>query len=171
MKRIYAPWREQYITTQDKTKSTTALSHDCIFCNQFDAHNDVENLILARFEHCAIVMNKFPYSSGHIMVLPLAHEGDLCKLSPDVHAEFFELVSASTAVLKQVINPAGFNVGLNLGKAAGAGIPTHLHAHIVPRWEGDTNFMPIIADTKPISFDMAKMYQTLKTAFEKIKLS
>ena len=110
-------------------------------------------------------MNFYPYNAGHLMVLPLGHVGTLADLGADARAELMELTSLGVEVLQKELAPTGFNTGMNLGKAAGAGIPSHLHMHIVPRFAGDTNFMPIIAQTKPISFDLPTLYARLKKHF------
>lgn len=164
MKKLYAPWRSKYVTSVlQKIKGEP----ECVFCTHYADTNDADNFILKRGEHAGIVMNIYPYSSGHIMVIPYQHTGELTELSAQARAECMELVNLSCNVLKKVIGPEGFNVGVNLGKAAGAGIPRHLHIHIVPRWMGDINFMPVIGEVKIISTDINQLYGQLLEAFRK----
>lgn len=165
MKKIYAPWRGDYITNDARTKSENIAPEECVFCTQFAANDDDCYFILRRFEHTAIMLNLYPYNSGHLLILPLDHHAKLGDLGANVRNELFAVTSACTDVLQEALKPHGFNVGMNLGKGAGAGIPAHMHMHIVPRWEGDTNFMPIIADTKAVSFDLRKTFDTLKPLF------
>ena len=165
MKKIYAPWRSQYVQEEARSKNENASHDECVFCEQFSDTKDEQYFILHRGQHCAIILNFYPYNAGHLMVLPLGHVGTLEDLGADGRAELMELTSRSIEVLKKELKPHGFNTGMNLGKAAGAGIPAHLHQHIVPRFAGDTNFMPIVAEVKPISFDLPKLYEQLKKHF------
>ena len=167
MDKIYAPWRSDYITRNSEEKQCTGTEKICIFCNHSSAQNDAKHFILARFKHTFVIMNLYPYNSGHLLVVPYAHKAQLSDLSTDESNELMAVATHCEQILLETIKPNGLNIGLNLGKAAGAGIPGHLHLHIVPRWEGDTNFMPIIADTKPISFDLRKMFELLACAFNK----
>lgn len=171
MKKIYAPWRGDYITNEAHTKNDTITADECIFCKQFDAGNDEKYFILKRFKHTAVMLNLYPYNSGHLLILPLKHHGHLDSLDSVIRNELFEVSSLSTGALKKTLGPSGFNLGMNLGKGSGAGIPSHLHMHIVPRWDGDTNFMPVITDTKVVSFDLVKTFETLEPAFKSIELS
>ena len=165
MKKIYAPWRERYVTHDLKDGSREHTSDECVFCSQFAQNEDDKHLILKRFSNVAIVMNLYPYHTGHLMILPLAHIPDLVGLSAQVRAEFMEATNHSIEILKKVIKPHGFNVGMNLGEASGGGIPSHLHQHVLPRWNGDTNFMPLIAGTKVISTDIQETFKKLKKVF------
>jgi ATP adenylyltransferase len=131
---IWAPWRMEYILG-DK-------SGPCVFCG------DKDDLMIAQQSHAYVVLNKYPFAAGHLLVVPRVHESDLAGLEPDVADAFFRLLRESVARLRKALSPEGVNVGINLGKAAGAGIAEHLHAHIVPRWTGDTNFMPVMADVR-----------------------
>ena len=168
MKKLYAPWRSQYIIDKENIKKEQESSHHCVFCKKFAENDDAENFILKRFECTAVILNIYPYNSGHLLILPLAHHAELQKLSDRERNEHFTVVNKATSILEQKLTPHGFNIGLNLGHRAGAGIPEHLHTHIVPRWEGDTNFMPVIAQTKAISFDLNKTFNVLKPLFDEL---
>ncbi len=160
MKFLWAPWRIEYILS-NKDKTT------CIFCERYPQNNDRENLILYRGEKVFVIMNRFPYNSGHLMVVPYQHTGDIQNLSVEENQELMKVIQVSIAVLEEVMQPHGFNIGMNLKRVAGAGIEDHLHFHIVPRWDGDTNFMPIISNTKVVSEALDKTYEKLKIGFDK----
>lgn len=171
MNYLYAPWRGNYITKKANKKiDSTGDDNACVFCVKLSENNDTQNFILKRFKHNAIILNLFPYNAGHLMVIPLEHKKRPLDLDLQARQEFMELTAQSIAILEEDLQAEGINVGLNLGSSAGAGIPTHLHMHIIPRWPGDTNFMPIIAQTKPISLDLNLVYQDLKPLFDKIKI-
>lgn len=171
MKNLYAPWREKYTTevTNDDPKRSDA-KEDCVFCQHLADQDDEKHLILGRYEHNFVIVNKYPYNAGHLLILPFEHTHAFEKLKPTVSNELMELMKAATAILREELKSAGTNVGFNLGKAAGAGIPGHLHAHILPRWNGDTNFLPTLAQTKQISADIFKMYERLKPHFNRLKM-
>jgi diadenosine tetraphosphate (Ap4A) HIT family hydrolase len=157
MDRLYAPWRTKYVTT-DEIKI-----EGCVFCHAVDTLDDDENLgVLYREKDFFIVMNKYPYSPGHIMIIPNLHTSNL----EDLDSEIFKKISVSTQkavkMLKEVLNAQGVNIGMNLGKAAGAGIAEHIHLHLVPRWKGDTNFITTIGGTRVYSSDIHEMYKKLK---------
>ena len=154
MERIWAPWRIQYIQMEKP--------EGCILCEKPGQNNDVQNYILHRGDKNFIILNSYPYNPGHLMVAPYRHVASLEKLTDEERQEHFEIVSRSVRVLRQVFNPGGFNIGINLGKAAGAGIEDHFHTHIVPRWQGDTNFMPVLSDVKVLPEALADTYQKLK---------
>lgn len=159
MERLWAPWRMKYISSvDDKTDS-------CIFCEKPKSDKDRDNLILFRGETAFVIMNLYPYNNGHLMVVPYTHCSSLDQLKPDEIAEIWDLVRTSTTVLKDAIHPDGFNIGMNVGRVAGAGIDQHLHMHVVPRWNGDANFMPVIGDTKVISQGIEETYDTLHRGF------
>lgn len=159
MKQLWAPWRMQYILNAKKEKG-------CLFCNLFKLNPSKKNLILYKNKTTLIVMNKFPYNSGHLMVASKTHKGNLHEL-PKIHFEdLFKKVSMTTKVLKKVLNPEGFNIGANIGRCAGAGVLNHLHIHIVPRWNGDMNYMPVLSDTKVISEYLEKTYDKLLRHFK-----
>jgi ATP adenylyltransferase len=142
---LWAPWRIEYVTAPK--------SGECIFCaaGAKDASGEDARLVVQRGALCFTMLNAFPYTSGHLMVVPYRHVGELEELEQGEVAELMQLASSSLHALRTVMSPAGFNVGLNLGEVAGAGFGAHLHLHVVPRWEGDTSFMPVIAGTRVIS--------------------
>ena len=151
---LWAPWRIDYILG-DKPAG-------CVFCSCAAETPSEDNLVLARTQHCFIVLNRHPYTSGHAMVLPRLHLGRLTDLEPPVWHESTELLRLCTEVLARELSPEGFNLGMNLGEAAGAGIPGHLHWHIVPRWSGDTNFMPVVADLAVIPEHLRATWRKLR---------
>jgi len=157
---IWAPWRASFILSE-KEKG-------CILCNRFNMKDTVKNLIVHRGEHAFVILNKFPYNAGHTMVVPNRHISQLEKLKPEEAAEFFELTRLSVTIIKRCFKPHAFNIGMNLGKQSGAGIPAHLHMHIVPRWTGDSNFMPVLGKTKVVSFPLEPFYDRLREEFSKV---
>ncbi|MCH8019039.1 HIT domain-containing protein [candidate division KSB1 bacterium] len=154
---LWAPWRMEYILGEKES--------GCIFCTRINQDSDKENLILLRGKNNFVIMNKYPYNNGHLMVVPNRHTSEFDSLSDPEKLEMMNLVSKSMNVLKKTVNPDGFNVGLNIGKIAGAGIDDHLHFHIVPRWAADTNFMPVVGQTKIISEDLGETWERLKEGF------
>ncbi len=159
MKSLWSPWRMEYILEKKP--------EGCIFCSKLKEKEDEKNLILYRGKRTIVLMNKFPYNNGHLMVIPQRHCIDLEELDDKELFDLSSLLSISIRVLKKCLGPHGFNVGLNLGKAGGAG-EEHLHFHIVPRWAGDTNFMPVLGETKIIPEYLAKTYQMLRPAFKEL---
>jgi len=157
MEPIWAPWRIQYIQMEKP--------EGCILCQKPKQNNDALNYILHRGDNNFIILNSYPYNPGHLMVAPYRHVASLEGLTEEERHEHFEIVSRSIKVLRQIFNPGGFNIGMNLGKAAGAGIDDHFHTHIVPRWQGDTNFMPVLSDVRVIPEALAETYQKLKGKF------
>jgi len=164
MRTLWAPWRAEYIHCAAGQDSTSRRR--CLFCNLLKSKDDKENLILHRGQHVFVVMNRFPYNNGHLMVAPNRHTADLETLSAAESAELFKLVQKSLAGLRRALRPQGFNVGANLGRVAGAGVAGHAHVHIVPRWLGDVNFMPLLSETKVISEHLAETYERLQRQFE-----
>jgi ATP adenylyltransferase len=147
--------------------SGAELATECIFCD-FPAAGPArfrEHLILAAQPHAFVIMNRFPYNNGHLMVVPRQHVGDPAELAPEVYDETLRLVRDATTALRGVLHPHGFNLGQNLGRVAGAGIENHVHWHIVPRWNGDTNFMPVLGEAKVISEHLTATYERLLPAF------
>ena len=138
----------------------------CIFCDKLGEGRDAENLILHRGERAFVLLNLYPYNSGHLMVAPFLHVGDIAALPPEVSADIWELTQRSVAALTAEYRPHGYNLGMNLGRVAGAGVPDHLHLHIVPRWNGDTNFMPVLAETKVMPEAPDRTYARLRPYFE-----
>jgi ATP adenylyltransferase len=137
-RRLWTPWRMKYVGGDSKEEG-------CIFCNRLAAINDVESLILRRGRFAFVIMNLFPYNTGHVMVVPNQHVADLEDLSEEALSDMGQLAFQATRAIRRALNPAGFNLGMNIGAVAGAGVADHLHQHIVPRWQGDANFMPILA--------------------------
>jgi ATP adenylyltransferase len=160
MERLWTPWRRAFIEGAADNSSTT-----CFLCAAAAAHDDRANLILARAESVFALLNLYPYNSGHLMVAPYAHTGDLANLDGSVAAELMHLTQRCVAALQRVYRPDAFNVGMNLGKAAGAGVPDHLHVHVVPRWNGDTNFMPVLSETKVLPETLDQTYERLEPYF------
>ncbi len=161
MDTLWAPWRVKYITRGKDTDKK------CVFCEIFKEKKDKKNFILIRKEHCFAVLNIYPYNNGHILIVPNRHVKDINKLKVDEKMEIFSLIEEITNLYDEVMKPQGYNVGINLGRVAGAGVPGHLHVHIVPRWRGDSNFMPVIGKTKVMSQSLNALYKLLKDAYKK----
>lgn len=160
---LWAPWRYRYIMGIDKNPDA-----ECVFCVTSEPQDGKEGLILYRGERVFVVMNKFPYNNGHLMIVPYAHCSAVEELDPATLTEMMRLVSVATQALRQGMNAQGFNIGMNQGRVAGAGIHEHLHMHVVPRWGGDTNFMPVLGQTKVISQDMQDTIRILRDQFRAI---
>jgi len=158
MEQLWAPWRIEYIRI--------AKASGCILCQKSREDDDQANFILYRGEGNFVILNAFPYSPGHLMIAPYRHVANLQDLTDGEAMEHFNLVKKSLTLLKQVLKPDGFNLGLNMGKIAGAGIEEHLHTHLVPRWQGDTNFMPVLSNTRVISEGLAATYKRLRAAID-----
>jgi ATP adenylyltransferase len=154
MEHMWAPWRMEFILTEKPS--------DCILCQKPAESDDEGNLILHRGRLNFVILNKFPYNPGHLMVAPYRHIATLEDMTDDELMDHFSIVRRCTTVVRGVFEPAGFNIGINLGKIAGAGIDRHAHTHIVPRWSGDTNFMPVVADTRVLPEGLASTYAKLK---------
>ncbi len=159
-KYLWAPWRGAYILGK-KEKG-------CVFCNRINRKSDKKDLIVYRGEKSIVILNRYPYNSAHAMIVPIKHTSSLDKLTKTEANEFFELTRLTVKVIKNVLNPDSMNIGMNLGRGSGAGIPSHLHMHIIPRWNGDTSFMPVIANTKVVSFALQDTYKILKRGFDAI---
>lgn len=160
--RIWAPWRLEYVKDAGKD-----IEEDCIFCAfpaQGPEHDD-ENLIVHRGERCFVILNKFPYTNGHLMVAPYEHTATLQELDPETLAEMMSLAQQGMKRLEDVYSPHGYNVGFNQGRVAGAGVEHHIHMHVVPRWGGDTNFMPVLGDTRVMNQTLEDSFQTVRKAF------
>ncbi|MBF0489770.1 MAG: HIT domain-containing protein [Candidatus Omnitrophica bacterium] len=155
MRTLWAPWREAYITKIGQK------SKGCVFCPIFKDKNDAKNYVFLRSPLAFAVLNIFPYSNGHCLILPNRHVADISKLTPDELKEMMELLLKTKDLLQKALKPHGFNIGFNLGRIAGAGIPKHIHMHVVPRWKGDHNFMPVVGATKVISQSLKVVYTLL----------
>lgn len=159
---LWAPWRLNYIVNAVKKDAAEQPHEDCFLCRYRDDARDAENYVVDRSEHSLTVLNRFPYNNGHLLIAPREHKASFDVLSD---AELLDLqvqIRRMVKLLSLVMGAEGFNVGLNLGRVAGAGLPGHLHWHIVPRWNGDVNFMPIVADTKVIPQSLDTLYQLLR---------
>lgn len=159
MNRLWAPWRMEYIEMVEKPKG-------CIFCVLPAENDDEKNYILIRGKHSFVMLNSFPYNPGHLMVAPYKHTADMYDLDDECLLEINHLVRYAMKLLKKTSDPDGFNLGVNVGQTAGAGVPNHIHWHIVPRWNGDTNFMPVIAENRVIPEGLQSTYKKLKEAMK-----
>ena len=160
MKRIFAPWRYKYVTNPD--------SGGCIFCKATSSGDDRKSGVLFRGKCAFVIMNIYPYNNGHIMVAPYKHTGDFEELNEDEMFEMSKILQRWQKVIKKAMNPDGFNIGMNLGRIAGAGFENHLHYHLVPRWSGDTNFMPVIAETKIVPMSVEEGYDLLLKVYREV---
>ena len=161
MKQLWAPWRMVYIDQGSKESS-------CIFCGKLSAGDSRQALVLAHTRHSLVMLNKYPYNSGHLLVAPQRHEKQLSGLSAEEYGDLSEALRGSVNIVREVLQPGGINLGMNLGKCAGAGIEDHLHWHIVPRWEGDTNFMPVIGETRVMPQHLLDSYDRLQAHFQRL---
>ena len=155
--RLWAPWRLKYLKGEK--------SDECIFCSKPRLGDDERALIVHRGSACYVILNAFPYTNGHVMVAPFEHVADLRGLDAEASAELMELTQRSLDAVERVYGPEGFNVGANLGEAAGAGFAGHVHMHVVPRWKGDTNFMPVVGDTRVMPESLPDSWSRLRAAF------
>ncbi|MCX7857943.1 MAG: HIT domain-containing protein [Deltaproteobacteria bacterium] len=158
MERIWAPWRMEYVTQTHKYKES------CFLC--IGDKDDKESLVVARLDKAFIMMNRYPYSNGHVMVAPQRHISSVEDLEDEEVIQILGLIKKLSAIFREDFKVDGLNIGINIGKAAGAGLEEHIHVHVVPRWFGDTNFMPVIAETKVISEHLYSTYEKLKKRFE-----
>jgi len=157
---LWAPWRSEFVLAHKE--------EGCPFCKAFEAKRDtIRNLVVHRGKTCIVILNKYPYNSGHAMVVPKRHLADLCELTAEENNEMFSLVRKTVKILADIIHPHSFNIGMNLGESSGAGIPEHLHMHIVPRWNGDTSFMMVLGKTKVVSVPIDAVYGKIKRGFGK----
>lgn len=162
MKKIWAPWRGVYLKGEKK------IDGNCVFCELADSKISKESLVLYKSKYSFVLMNKFPYNNGHIMVIPTKHTDTLEDFTETEYTDLAFLLKSSVRIVKEIYNPNACNIGMNLGKEAGAGIFEHLHYHIVPRWNGDTNFMPLFAEVKIISEHLEYTYNKLIEGFNKL---
>ena len=157
MDQLWAPWRLSYVAT---ARTPTPVD-PCFLCAGLAASADRDNLIVLRTNLSAVVLNRFPYNNGHLLIAPRRHKGGLNDLAPDELLDLMQVMQRLLRHLDELMHPDGYNVGLNLGHAAGAGLPGHLHWHVVPRWHGDTNFMPVLGDVKVIVQSLEALYDLL----------
>lgn len=156
-KPLWAPWRIEYILGEK--------SDECFICRGLREDRDRENLILKRGTHCLVIMNRYPYNNGHLMIATNRHIDTIEKMTVDEQLEWMSLTSLAVGILKEKMQPQGLNIGVNLGQVAGAGLKDHIHQHVVPRWSGDTNFMPVISDTRVVAQALTELYDQLLPAF------
>lgn len=154
---LWAPWRLAYVSAPKHPQKLDV----CFICHALTETTDRENLLLLRTEHSVVMLNKFPYNNGHLLIAPRAHQGLIEDMTAEQNLDAMNLICLMKKQLDALMRPDGYNVGLNLGAAAGAGLPGHLHWHIVPRWNGDTNFMPVLNDTKVIVQSLETLYDLL----------
>lgn len=155
MENLWSPWRMKYVTD-------TSNPDGCVFCTAPAQADDAKNLIVHRGKDCYAILNRYPYTSGHLMVLPFAHTASIEQLTPEVRSELIEMVNHAIGVLRAMYHPDGFNVGINMGEAAGAGIADHAHIHIVPRWAGDTSFISTVGETRVIPEELSVTWQRIR---------
>jgi ATP adenylyltransferase len=160
MENLWSPWRMKYISG-DGTPAG-----ECVFCQAPQLEDGPQSLILHRGQQVFAILNRYPYTSGHLMIVPFAHVASIEDLDAETRAEMMEMVSRSLGILRTVYHPEGFNVGINMGSAAGAGIAEHAHIHIVPRWNGDTNFMSTIGETRVLPEELEETYTRIKKAWQ-----
>jgi ATP adenylyltransferase len=156
--RLWSPWRMQYLSEE--------RPRGCLFCNLLAEQEDEKNLIVFRGQLAFVMLNRYPYNAGHLMVVPYAHEPSVENLPPETLLEMMVLVNRCLAALRKVMSPEAFNIGANLGHAAGAGVAEHVHMHVVPRWEGDTNFMPVLADVRVVPQLLKDTYRQIRAALQ-----
>jgi ATP adenylyltransferase len=161
--RLHAPWRMEYIV------GTAGEPEDvCVFCNARDETSERERFIIHRGERCFIILNAYPYNNGHLMIIPYLHTAELEDLPIETLTEMMRMSTLVVAALRRVMSPHGFNLGMNLGRTAGAGIADHLHLHVVPRWNGDTNFMPVIGNVRVLPESLDKTWEKVRAAFAQV---
>ncbi len=165
---MWSPWRSQYIASFKKPPRV-GKGKKSIFAAAEQGRNDRKHLIVWRGASCFVIMNRYPYNSGHLMIVPYRQTSSMAELTGDELKEIMETVQLTTTVLDEVMRPQGYNFGANIGRASGAGVDDHIHFHIVPRWNGDTNFMPVLGDTKVISEDMRVTFDRLRNVFARRK--
>lgn len=165
MDKLWSPWRSKYI--ESFKEEPKEFSDDSLFVRILNENEDKKNFLLHRGKHSFIIMNLYPYNSGHLMVVPYKMANDISELDSDTRLEVMEFIDLSCKILTDAIKPHGFNIGANLGRVAGAGVENHIHFHIVPRWNGDTNFMPVLNDVKVVSEEMEKTYEKLMKSLAK----
>ncbi len=158
MDTIFSPWRYRYL-------ATTRAEAGCVLCEKLAAGDDAANFILARYRHVAVILNIFPYTNGHLMILPIEHRAWLNEMEPAAREQMMSIATRAEDALRREYTPDGLNLGVNFGQAAGAGIAGHLHMHVLPRWIGDANFMSVIGETRVLPEDLARTYERLKSYF------
>jgi len=158
MKRLWSPWRMKYIQNNH-------TAEECPFCAALENARPADHYLVYKGEKTFVILNRYPYTTGHLLILPLEHREQMDDLEPETRTEMMEMINHALKVLGQIYHPEGFNVGMNMGEAAGAGIPKHLHWHIVPRWVGDTNYMTAVGDVRVLPEILEDTYQKIITAW------
>lgn len=166
---LYAPWRSNY-NSDNKPKDNDSSINSCPLCRNIDSNDDKKNYILSRHKSAIIQLNLFPYNKGHILIVPSTHKRDLHEFNEQERFDLMQLMSQSSIILQDTLKSDGINIGINIGKPAGASIPNHLHIHILPRWQDDNYFLSMLAQTRIISADLNKIYEILKPKFDAIKI-
>ncbi len=159
MEYLWSPWRMVYIQNSNMNKS-------CVFCSALESEDSADNLVVVRTSKAFVILNRFPYTSGHLMIVPYSHVASLELLDAEIRADMMELTTQTLLVLRREYGPQGFNIGINIGEIAGAGIADHVHLHIVPRWGGDTNFMSSVGGTRVLPEALEETYQRIRKAWE-----
>lgn len=157
---LWTPWRYAYVSTAEKTR-------DCVFCDAVNLGDDAKARIVYRGQHCFVILNTYPYTPGHVMIVPYAHLDELRKLPPEAANEMMALSQRMEAVLRELYTPNGINLGMNIGKAAGAGIAGHIHMHVLPRWLADANFMSVVAETRVLPETLDETWRRMTAALKK----
>ena len=165
MDKLWAPWRVKYITKIIKKPK------GCVFCNIRNSKQDKKNYVVAREKHAYSVLNIYPYNNGHTLIVPNRHVFDFSELDKKEREDLWDLLESTKVLVDKVMKPDGYNIGINLGRAAGAGFPNHMHIHLVPRWQGDSNFMPVTGYTKVISQSLKSLHEKLFKVYKKSKKS
>jgi ATP adenylyltransferase len=155
---LWTPWRYAYVSTAERTSS-------CVFCEAAKGNDDEKNLIVHRAQHCFVILNAYPYTPGHVMVVPYAHLDELTKLPSEAANEMMALSQRMDALLRELYRPDGINLGMNIGKAAGAGIAGHIHMHVLPRWVADANFVSVVCETRVLPEILEDTWKRMKAAF------
>ncbi|MGE5221259.1 MAG: HIT family protein [Omnitrophica WOR_2 bacterium] len=161
MNYVWSPWRMTYIQSNNREEA-------CVFCREVLKEDCIENLVVARGQKAFVIINRYPYTSGHLMIVPFIHKPSLELLDAQTRAEIMELASRAIQVLQAEYHPQGFNLGINIGTVAGAGIADHVHLHVVPRWGGDTNFMSTLAETRVLPESLEDTYRRVRDRWEKL---
>jgi ATP adenylyltransferase len=165
VEQLWAPWRLSYVAAPKKPTEADS----CFICAALAEDRDADNLVVQRTQNSVVLLNRFPYNNGHLLIAPRAHQGRLDLLEPGEMLEVMGTLQAMLRLLDELMHPDGYNIGLNQGSAAGAGLPGHLHWHVVPRWHGDTNFMPVVSDMKVVSQSLDALYKLLHESLAKDK--
>ncbi len=170
MKPLFAPWRSRYSDTHTGTKKADCPASECPFCLQLAGSADQQAFILRRFTYNAVFLNLFPYNAGHLLIIPYEHRPRLSDFSSEIVTETILIARSTSRLLTDVLKAEGVNIGINIGQVSGAGIPSHLHMHVLPRWANDTNFLPVFGETKQISYDLTDIYKKLHPAINNLAL-